>query len=124
MLSALLKRTPRRRRFVLLHDIMQSTTASPLPAFFFNFIFFLITWLVLFFSCLIALAPNPAEKLPRLIYTEQLFRPKAAAPFSQAPLCYPFSLLVIIRCFLLNPRCEEAVVKCMQQMTVLSERGF
>lgn len=101
---------------------MLSTTGSPLPPFF-NF-FFLITWLVLVFSCLIALALNPAEKLPRLIFTKHLFRPKAAALFSQAPLVYPVSLLAIIRCFLLNPRCEEVVVKCMQQMAALSERGF
>jgi len=78
----------------------------------------------LLFSCLTASAPNLTEKLPWLIYTEQLFRPEAAAPFSQAPLSYPVSLLVIIRCFLLNAGSEEVALKCMQQMMVLSETGF
>lgn len=87
-------------------------------------IFFLITQLFLFFSCPTASAPNSIENLPRLIYTEELFRLKAAAPFSQAPLCYPVFLFVIIKCFLLNACCEEVVLKCMQQMMVLSERGF
>lgn len=124
MLPTLLRTAPRRR--ILFYIVILSSTPLCLPSLllFFLIFFFLITWLVLFFSCLIALALNPVEKLPWLIYTEHLFRPKAAAPFSQAPLCYPVSLLVIIRCFLLNPHCEEAVVKCMQQMTALSERGF
>lgn len=124
--STLLKWTPRRDFFVLFHDISQIATLSP-PWFFFlfyYFLFYLITQLVLFFSCLIALALDPVEKLPQLIYTEQLFRPKAAAPFSQAPLCYPVSLLVIIRCFLLNAHCKEVVLNCTQQMMDPSERGF
>lgn len=85
---------------------------------------FLTTWLVFFFSCLIALVPNPIEALSWLIYTEQLFRPKADGPFSQMPLCYPVSLLFIVKCFILNAHYKEAVLKCMQQMMVSPERMF
>lgn len=48
-----------------------------------------ITQLVLFFSCLIAWAPNPIEKLSWLIYTEQLFRLKATAPFKPSTSVLP-----------------------------------